>query len=98
MYKVYFSEEVRTKIISDLASKVKNREPWLLPRVKEIEFSTLEVWNDVITILEQKPHSYPELKNNIFLAIELYLPYILFYTIENSTVYIFKAALRDELF
>jgi hypothetical protein len=98
MYKVKFSKEVSAKIVYDLLSKIKNRECWFLPRVKEIEFSTLEVWKNVISILEQEPYCYPEYSKNIFMAIELYLPFVLFYTIENENVHIFKAALRDEIY
>ena len=97
MYEVRIFEEVFDKVISDLTSKISNREGWRLSVAEEIEFSTLEVWEDVIHNLEENPYSYCEYSKNVFLAIELYLPYILVYTIEDKRVYVHKAVSREEL-
>ena len=96
-YEVKFSKEVLDIITCDFRSKINNREAWRLARATEVEFSTLEVWIDMIDTLQTSPYTYPEY-NNVYLAIELYMPYILVYKIVGEEVIVFKALKREELF
>jgi len=98
MYKVNFSSEVFATVLSELRSKIKDRNEWRLSRVEEVEFATLEVWQDVVQTLEQNPFTYPEYSKGIYLAIELYLPFILAYIIRDNEVYVFEAILREQLY
>lgn len=96
-YEVKFSQEVLDIVIKDFRAKIKNREAWRLARAAEVEFSTLEVWIDMIDTLQTSPYSYPE-HNDFYLAIELYMPYILVYKIVAKQVVVFKALKREEVF
>ncbi len=98
MYSVEFASEVYKRVISDLHIKIAKRDKWRLARVEEIEFSTIEIWQDVIQTLQQNPFTYLEYASGIYLVIELYLPYILAYTVEGQNVFVFKAMLREEVY
>lgn len=96
-YEVKFSKEVLDIVIGDFRAKINNREAWRLARAMEVEFSTMEVWIDLIDTLQTSPYIYPEY-NNVYLAIELYMPYILIYKVVDEKVIVFKALKREELF
>ncbi len=96
-YEVKFTKEVLDIVIHDFRAKINNREGWRLARAVDVENTTLEVWIDLIDTLQTSPYIYPEY-NNVYLAIELYVPYVLIYKIVDEMVIVFKALKREELF
>lgn len=57
-----------------------------------------ETFKKVIDDLSKNPLSYPSLNENIYFIVNTYLPFVLFYTIENLEIRIFDCYKREELF
>lgn len=98
MYEVKIAEEVHEKVLTHFRSKIMKREGWRLPVAEQVEISTYEVWEKLIANLQTEPTSYFKLRDGIYLAIELYLPFIVAFAISNDVVLIHKAYTLEELF
>ena len=98
MYEVKFTEEGCEKVANFLRSKISDRSGWKLMQSDQAALAIIEVWREMIATLQESPFSYHPYDEEIYLATEPYLPFVLAYRIQGDVVWVFQVLKPEEIF